>query len=107
MEPLAGWWQQHPVPARWLLAISFLLHGAAYLLVVMGLWSLRAWPGVLVVLGLTLAYLVVLPGPIAHLRFWVPAVPLAIALVVCAFLPSNRPAPHRGSGSSTGECASL
>lgn len=90
LAPLASWWSQHPMPVRYLLASSVILHGLAYVLVGTGLWSLRTQPGALVGLGLTLVYLLLLPGPIAHLRFWVPAVPLATALIACSFWPKER-----------------
>jgi len=40
---------------------------------------------VLTSLGLMLLYLALIPGPIAHLRFWVPGLPLAVAAMGCAF----------------------
>jgi 4-amino-4-deoxy-L-arabinose transferase-like glycosyltransferase len=100
LAPLAIWWTQHPVPARCLWAVSFFAHGTAYALIGIGLWSLRTKPGILAGLGLVLGYLLVLPGPIAHVRFWVPAVPVAAVLIGCAFSLPIRPIsrlPRRGS----------
>jgi hypothetical protein len=49
-----------------------------------GLWRLHDRPGLLWAFGLTLAYLVLVPGPIAGLRLWVPGVPLAAVLLAQA-----------------------
>jgi len=85
LEILAQWWGQHPALARWLWAASITLYILSYGLIVAGLWALRARPGVLTSLGLTLLYLALVPGPIAYIRFWVPGLPLAVAAMGCAF----------------------
>jgi hypothetical protein len=66
------------------LAGSYLIYGLAYLGLLIGLWRLRDRPGLLWASGLTLVYLVLLPGPIAGLRFWVPGVPLAAIVLAQA-----------------------
>ncbi|MBN1137814.1 MAG: glycosyltransferase family 39 protein [Anaerolineae bacterium] len=86
---IAQWWGQHPAPARWSWATSTALYILSYGLIAAGLWALRARPGVLVSLGLTLLYLVLLPGPIAYIRFWVPGLPLAVSAMGCAFAGSR------------------
>jgi len=85
LEIVARWWGQHPALARWLWVVSIALCILSYGLIAAGLWALRARPGVLASLGLTLLYLALIPGPIAYLRFWVPGLPLAVAAMGCAF----------------------
>jgi len=85
LEIVARWWGQHPALARWLWVASIALCILSYGLIAAGLWALRARPGVLASLGLTLLYLALIPGPIAYLRFWVPGLPLAVAAMGCAF----------------------
>ena len=46
-----------------------------------GVWRLRREPWLLLLLTGSIAYLLLLPGPIAHDRFFVPAVPLAAVLI--------------------------
>jgi hypothetical protein len=82
---IAQWWGGYPTLARWLWAASIALYILSYGLIVAGLWALRARPEVLVSLGLILLYLVLIPGPIAYVRFWVPGLPLAAAAMGCAF----------------------
>jgi 4-amino-4-deoxy-L-arabinose transferase-like glycosyltransferase len=81
------WWRRLPALARWLWPVSAALHGLGYGLLLAGLWSLRTRPGVLFSLGLTFLYLALMPGPIAYIRFWMPAVPLAVGVMACAFAP--------------------
>ena len=82
---IARWWGQHPKLARWLWAASIAVYILSYKLILAGLWALRARPDLLVSLGLILLYLVLIPGPIAYIRFWVPGLPLAAAAMGCAF----------------------
>jgi len=51
---------------------------------------LRNRPGVLLSFSLSLVCLVLLPGPIGYVRFWMPGVPLAVVAMACAF-------PRRGN----------
>ncbi len=46
-----------------------------------GGWRLRREPWLLLTLTGSIAYLLLLPGPIAHDRFYVPAVPLVVVLI--------------------------
>jgi hypothetical protein len=46
-----------------------------------GLSRLRSTPSVALLLGITVVYLVVLPGPIAYDRFYVPAIPAVVVLM--------------------------
>ncbi|NBD34975.1 MAG: hypothetical protein GVY30_03125 [Chloroflexi bacterium] len=46
-----------------------------------GLVRLRSAPSVALLLGITVAYVVVLPGPIAYDRFYVPAIPAVVVLM--------------------------
>jgi hypothetical protein len=51
-------------------------------LVIQGLWLLRRnQPQILLLAGLVL-YILILPGPIAHDRFYIPAIPVVISLAV-------------------------
>lgn len=84
---LAAWWGGQPALAQGLWVASVVLSGLGYGLVLAGLWSLRIQPGLLAAFGLMLLYLVLLPGPIAYLRFWTPGVSLACALMGCASVP--------------------
>jgi len=86
---VAQWWGQHPALVRWLWTASIALYIPSYGLIAAGLWALRVRPGVLASLGLMLLYLALIPGPIAHLRFWVPGLPLAVAAMGCAFAKSE------------------
>ena len=54
---------------------------ASALLAFRGAYRLRTQPAVLLILASMWAYLAFLPGPIAYIRFRVPAMPMAIALV--------------------------
>jgi 4-amino-4-deoxy-L-arabinose transferase-like glycosyltransferase len=82
---VTDWWRQLPALARGLWLASNTLQCLAYGLVVAGLWSLRTRPGVFFSLGLVLLYLLLLPGPIAYVRFWMPGVPLATGVMACVF----------------------
>lgn len=46
-----------------------------------GVWRLRHEPWLLLALTGSIAYLLLLPGPIAHDRFYVPAIPLVAVLI--------------------------
>jgi hypothetical protein len=46
-----------------------------------GIWRLRREPGVLLTLSGSIAYILLLPGPIAHDRFYLPAIPLVTVLL--------------------------
>jgi len=46
-----------------------------------GVWRLRHEPWLLLTLTGSIVYLLLLPGPIAHDRFYVPAVPLVVVLI--------------------------
>jgi hypothetical protein len=54
-------------------------------LVLRGLWRLRRHPLVALLLAGAIAYHILLPGPIAHDRFYVPLVPVIVALVAVAW----------------------
>jgi 4-amino-4-deoxy-L-arabinose transferase-like glycosyltransferase len=81
---LGAWWQEQPPLARGLWLLSTAVHVLAYLLVAAGLWALRRRPPILIGLGLTLLLFLVLPGPIAYVRFWVPIMPVTCVLMACA-----------------------
>lgn len=82
---LWAWWDRQPLPARALWLLSVGVHVAGYVLVAAGLWSLRTRPAILWAMGLTMLLYLVLPGPIAYVRFWVPIMPLACAIIACSF----------------------
>jgi len=79
IPPLAGalWWGL----AAGRLAVGWLA--------VRGLWRLRRDPRIAhdpwaaLLLAGTVGYHILLPGPIAHDRFYVPVVPVVVALIVC------------------------
>ncbi len=78
--------QALPALALGLLLASYGLTAAACVLLAGGLVFLwHRQPGLFVSVGLTLAYYVVLPGPLAYVRFWVPAAPLMAAGMALAF----------------------
>ena len=54
---------------------------AVWTLAARGAWRLRHRPWAGLMLILTIAYLVVLPGPIAYDRFYLPAIPAVVVLV--------------------------
>jgi hypothetical protein len=93
MAVIGDWWWRHPPLARELWLVSAVLYGLGGGLLLAGMWSLRTRPGVLVGSGLILLYLALLPGPIAYIRFWMPGVPLAIALMGAAFFRRERAEP--------------
>lgn len=90
IPPLAGviWWG---------LVIG---RAAIWLLVLRSLWRLRRQTLVAVTLAATITYHILLPGPIAHDRFYLPIVPVVVALL--ALLPSGKVAAVRNR-SSPGE----
>jgi hypothetical protein len=92
----------------WLAAILFVaftaLYAIGYALAVVGLWRLsRTDRAAALALGLSIAYMVVLPGPISYVRFILPVVPLGCVLIGCAALAGYPPAPSTGPGESLGE----
>lgn len=100
LDRLGAWWARQPRLARGLWLLSVAIHAGGYVLVALGLWSLRARPALLVGLGLTMAYFLVLPGPIAYIRFWLPIMPLACVAMACAGLSrlESRAPGMRGPG---------
>jgi 4-amino-4-deoxy-L-arabinose transferase-like glycosyltransferase len=90
---IGDWWWRHPPLARGLWPLSAILYALGGGLVIAGLWALRRRIGVVVGSSLILLYLAVLPGPIAYIRFWMPGVPLAIALMGAAFYRRRRAEP--------------
>ncbi|MBN2390784.1 MAG: glycosyltransferase family 39 protein [Anaerolineae bacterium] len=46
-----------------------------------GTWRLRHKPWVLLTVTCSIAYILLLPGPIAHDRFYLPAIPLVVVLI--------------------------
>jgi 4-amino-4-deoxy-L-arabinose transferase-like glycosyltransferase len=79
------WWsgQAGALRAMWMASMLVSALGLVFLLA--GLRALRWSPGVLISIGLFLFILVLMPGPIGYVRFWMPGVPLAAATMVCAF----------------------
>jgi len=59
---------------------------ALWFLVIRGLWRLHLHPWILYLLLGTLLYILVLPGPIAHDRFYLPAVPIVSAVAALGYL---------------------
>jgi 4-amino-4-deoxy-L-arabinose transferase-like glycosyltransferase len=94
VDLLDAWWQQLLPPARQLWLGSMVLSLLGSVLLVAGLWRLREQPPLLLSMGLMLLYLLFLPGPIAYLRFWMPGVPLACAIVAYRSRPASRPTVH-------------
>jgi hypothetical protein len=84
-QTLQEWWGLHPLLARVMWVASMAVSALALLLLVAGAWTLRTRPGVLVSFGLLFLDLVLMPGPIGYARFWMPGVPLAAAVMACAF----------------------
>jgi 4-amino-4-deoxy-L-arabinose transferase-like glycosyltransferase len=93
LKVIGQWWWRHPPLARGLWLASAILHSLGGALLIAGIWCLRTRPGVLVGSSLILLYLALLPGPIAHIRFWMPGVPLAIGLMGAAFFRYGRAKP--------------
>ncbi|MGC9358228.1 MAG: hypothetical protein ACP5GX_10180, partial [Anaerolineae bacterium] len=57
-----------------------------------GVWRLlRPYPFVVMLLGGSVAYFLLLPGPIAHDRFYVPAIPAVLVLVGAGVLQPLHP----------------
>ncbi len=54
-----------------------------------GLWRLRRAPLIALALGGTVAYLLLLPGPIAYDRFYVPAIPVVVVLAAVGGMASR------------------
>jgi 4-amino-4-deoxy-L-arabinose transferase-like glycosyltransferase len=86
-QALGDWWGRHSALARGLWVTSMTVSAAGLVLLVAGAWALRRRPVVLLSFGLLFFYLVLLPGPIGYVRFWMPGVPLAVAVMACAFRP--------------------
>jgi 4-amino-4-deoxy-L-arabinose transferase-like glycosyltransferase len=82
---LSSWWERHPPLAQKLWVASVVIQCLGYGLLLAGLWSLRARHGLFLGVILTLLYLVLLPGPIAYVRFWMPGIPVAAVVVGCSF----------------------
>ena len=55
-----------------------------------GAWRLRHKPWLLLALAGSIAYILLLPGPIAHDRFYLPAIPLVVVLIAVG-LAAQRP----------------
>jgi 4-amino-4-deoxy-L-arabinose transferase-like glycosyltransferase len=81
VDLLRAWWQRLASPAWQLWLASMIVSLLGSVLLAAGLWRLREQPAVLLSMGLVLLYLLLLPGPIAYLRFWMPGVPLACVIV--------------------------
>jgi 4-amino-4-deoxy-L-arabinose transferase-like glycosyltransferase len=99
-----GGWQSVP----WLAAVLFVaftaLYAIGYALAVVGLWRLGRIDRVAALaLGLSIAYMVVLPGSITYERFILPVMPLGCVLIGCAALARYPPAPRTGHGALMGE----
>ena len=58
-----------------------------------GMWRLRGHSAHLAVLALTIAYVLLVPGPIAYERFRVPVTSLLVVLIGVAACPRRR-GPH-------------
>lgn len=65
-----------------------------------GLWRLRNQPLVALTLAGTVAYIVVLPGPIAYDRFYLPAIPGVVVLVAMGLVGPRQAAGVPGGGSA-------
>ncbi len=83
------WWSGQDGGLRGMWLASMLVSALGFVLLVAGMWSLRRSPGVLLSIGLFLFILVLMPGPIGYVRFWMPGVPLAAAIMACAFCPAK------------------
>jgi len=83
------WWsgQAGVLRAMWL--ASMLVWVLGFVLLLAGMWALRRIPGVVLSIGLFLCILVLMPGPIGYVRFWMPGVPLAAAVIGCACRPTS------------------
>ncbi len=62
---------------------------AAWWLCGRAVWRLRRDPWMLLALTGSIAYILLLPGPIAHDRFYVPAIPLVAVLLASGVLANN------------------
>ena len=102
-QAVGDWWSGQAARLRAMWLASMLVSALGFLLLLAGLWTLRRSPGVLLSLGLFLGALVLMPGPIGYLRFWMPGVPMAAAAMACA-LPRRGPA---GGVRSTPACATI
>ena len=63
---------------------------AVWVLGLRGAWRLRRRPWALLALLGTVAYVLLLPGPIAYDRFYLPAIPVVVVLVLTGFLKPVR-----------------
>ena len=63
---------------------------AVWCLVILGLWRLRQCPWQLTLLSGTLLYILFLPGPIAHDRFYMVAIPLVTAITALGLLKTGK-----------------
>ncbi len=79
--------------AGWLLA-----YGLSFVLLGLGLYRLRHRPAVAFVFAATLLYVVAIPGPISHVRFRVPVMPLILALAVVGLWGTGAANPPGGVG---------
>jgi len=55
-----------------------------------GVWRLRRRPWLLLTLSGSIAYILLLPGPIAHDRFYLPAIPLIVVLFVLGIAKTTK-----------------
>lgn len=84
-DALHALWAERVARPPWLAALLWWGLSAARIAVWglcgRGAWRLRGEPWLLLTLTGSIAYLLLLPGPIAHDRFYVPAVPLVAVLI--------------------------
>lgn len=87
-DAIAAFWQERVVRIPRIAGLLwwglFAGRGALWGLSLKGLASLRRHAAVVTLLGGCVAYHLLLPGPIAHDRFYAPVVPVVISLVVVA-----------------------
>ena len=86
---MRDWWSGQAGVPRALWLASMLVSALGFVVLLAGMWALRRMPGVLLSIGLFLCILVLMPGPIGYVRFWMPGVPLAAAVMACAIRPAK------------------
>ncbi|HNS50408.1 MAG TPA: glycosyltransferase family 39 protein [Anaerolineae bacterium] len=82
-QPASSWWSGQTAGQRAMWLASMIVSAIGFFFLLSGLWALRRSPGVLLSIALFLLVLVLMPGPIGYVRFWMPGVPLAAAVMAC------------------------
>lgn len=82
-----GGWRVVPPLALILFVIFLMIYALGFVTVLAGIWHLSRYDKtVAVTMAAVIAYMIILPGPIAYERFQVPVMPLVFVLMGCGYV---------------------